>query len=148
MPLYTMQSFLLPKTFCDELTQMVAQFWWGKENGKRKIHWIPLVEIMQNQNWRRFRVQRPLCFQSLLAKQGRRLIHHPMTLASQIFKARYFPDFDLLSALVKTNSSFCWRSIVEARKIIRMVARWRVSDGSQIKIWGDNWLPTKNFSKL
>ena len=39
VPLYTMQTFLLP-TFCDELNQKVAQFWWEKEQGKRRIHWI------------------------------------------------------------------------------------------------------------
>lgn len=34
VPMYTMQTFSLLKTFCDELNQMVAQFWWDKEQGK------------------------------------------------------------------------------------------------------------------
>ena len=40
VPVYTMQTFLLPKTFCDELNQIVAKFWWGREAGKRRIHWV------------------------------------------------------------------------------------------------------------
>ncbi|KAB2605937.1 S ribonuclease [Pyrus ussuriensis x Pyrus communis] len=31
VPLFTMQTFLLPKTLCEELGQMVAQFWWQRE---------------------------------------------------------------------------------------------------------------------
>ena len=27
-------------------------------------------------------------------------------------------------------------------------AIWRVGDGKQIKIWGDNWLPLKNRAKI
>lgn len=32
--LYTMQTYLLLKTFYDELNQLVARFWWGKKWGR------------------------------------------------------------------------------------------------------------------
>ncbi|XP_068323161.1 uncharacterized protein [Pyrus communis] len=35
IPLYTMQTFLLPKSFCEDLNKMVAQFWWGRKAGMR-----------------------------------------------------------------------------------------------------------------
>lgn len=34
-----MNCFMLPKTFCDELHQLMAQFWWGNGSEDRKIHW-------------------------------------------------------------------------------------------------------------
>ena len=71
---------------------------------------------------------------ALLAKQGWQLIHEQSSLASQIFKAKYYPQTDFLSAPVKTNSSYGWRSIAEARKVIRAGGRWRVGDGAYIKI--------------
>lgn len=71
---------------------------------------------------------------ALLAKQGWRLIHQQSSLASQIFKANYYPQTDFLLALMKKNSSYCWRSRAEARKIIRAGARWRVGDGATIKV--------------
>ena len=40
VPLYTIKTFLLPKSFCDELNQMVAHFWWGRDGGKWRIHWV------------------------------------------------------------------------------------------------------------
>ena len=43
LPMYTMQCFLLPKSFCEELNMMIAKFWWSGEPGKHKIHWV---------NWR------------------------------------------------------------------------------------------------
>ena len=43
LPTYSMQCFLLPKTFCEELNMLIAKFWWSGDPGKRKIHWL---------NWR------------------------------------------------------------------------------------------------
>lgn len=49
---------------------------------------------------------------------------------------------------MKANSSYCWRSIAEARIIICRGARWRVGDGTSIKIWSDSWLPRDHFYKV
>lgn len=40
LPMYSMQCFLLPKLFCEELNMMIAKFWWSGDLGKRKIHWL------------------------------------------------------------------------------------------------------------
>jgi hypothetical protein len=37
---YVMGVFKLPANLCDELTRMVRCFWWGDEDGHRKIHWL------------------------------------------------------------------------------------------------------------
>lgn len=39
LPSYAMNCFLLPKTFCDELHQLMSRFWWGNGSEDRKIHW-------------------------------------------------------------------------------------------------------------
>lgn len=43
LPMYSMQCFLLPKSFCEELNMMIAKFWWIGDPSKRKIYWL---------NWR------------------------------------------------------------------------------------------------
>jgi hypothetical protein len=40
LPVYIMGVFKIPFGLCDELTQMIRDYWWGKEDGKRKMHWI------------------------------------------------------------------------------------------------------------
>lgn len=37
---YAMQSFLLPKTFVEELQQLMARLWWSSDIESRKIHWM------------------------------------------------------------------------------------------------------------
>lgn len=37
IPTYVMSVFKLPSCFCDELRSLVAQFWWGRKSGERKI---------------------------------------------------------------------------------------------------------------
>lgn len=38
IPLYSMNCFLLPKYFCDELHQLIASYWWTETENLRKIH--------------------------------------------------------------------------------------------------------------
>lgn len=40
MPSYVMSVFLLPKGFCDDISRMVARFWWSQSNKERGIHWL------------------------------------------------------------------------------------------------------------
>lgn len=42
----------------------------------------------------------------------------------------------------ETRLSWAWASLLEGRKLLGDGARWQVRDGSNIKIGGDNWLPS------
>ncbi|KAH1046406.1 hypothetical protein J1N35_037190 [Gossypium stocksii] len=39
VPTYTMACFLLPRSLCDDLENIIAKYWWKKGHGKRGIHW-------------------------------------------------------------------------------------------------------------
>jgi len=47
-----------------------------------------------------------------------------------------------------SNPSFIWSSLIHTQDIIRKHSRWRVGNGSQIKIWTDDWLPDKENPKI
>ncbi|KAM1884835.1 hypothetical protein ACFX14_037585 [Malus domestica] len=146
LPIYSMQCFLLPESFCEELNLMIAKFWWSGDSSKRNIHWL---------NWRQLckaKQEEGLGFRdlydfnlALLAKQAWHFIQQPESLAFRVFKARYFPNVDFLSACVKSNCSYVWRSIAAAQLVILKGCHWQVGDGSSIKIWRDNWLPKDIF---
>ena len=76
----------------------------------------------------------------MLGKQGWRLLTSPESLVSRIFKARYFPSSSFMEAELGSNPSYIWRSILAAQNMIRSGARWRIGNGSNVRIWGDPWL--------
>ena len=38
IPVYAMTVFKIPKQFCKELNDAMAEFWWGDSEVQRKIH--------------------------------------------------------------------------------------------------------------
>lgn len=37
---YSVNCFLLPKKICDTINGLLAEFWWGRDEGKYKISWV------------------------------------------------------------------------------------------------------------
>ena len=47
-----------------------------------------------------------------------------------------------------SSGSLAWKSILHARNIIKQGAKWRVGDGSQIRIYDSNWLPGETQGRI
>ena len=65
-----------------------------------------------------------------------------------MFKARFFPNGSILDARESSSASYAWKSILKGRDVISRGAVWRVGDGKQIRILGENWLPFKTRAKV
>jgi hypothetical protein len=78
---------------------------------------------------------------TLLAKQGWRLIHNPDGLASKILKEKYYQRDEFLNTPLGRNPSYIWRSIWNARRLIREGMVWRIVNGRTVRIWYDKWAP-------
>ncbi|XP_075504360.1 uncharacterized protein LOC142541783 [Primulina tabacum] len=39
IPTYAMSCFRIPKSICEEIERECANFWWGKEERRRRLHW-------------------------------------------------------------------------------------------------------------
>ena len=82
------------------------------------------------------------CFNlALLAKQAWRLLENPESLCATILRAKYFPEGDLMSAVLKKGSSFTWQSIMAGVVSLSNGYIWRVRTGENIDIWRDAWIP-------
>jgi ribonuclease HI len=77
---------------------------------------------------------------SMLGKQGWKLQTDNDSLVSRIFKARYFPHGTYLTASLGHNPSYVWRSILQARFIVRGGARWCIGTGASIPLLNEPWL--------
>ncbi|XP_074298165.1 uncharacterized protein LOC141628985 [Silene latifolia] len=144
-----MSVFKLPGFFCDELKSLVLNFWWGAENGRKKIPWVAWEKLCRSKDngglgFRDFR----LFNKALLGKQGWRLMTEDTSLMARVLKGKYFADRDFLEAELGSNPSFTWRSIWESKDVILSGARRRVGDGWSTKVWLDPWIPNTQSRRV
>ena len=127
---YSMSVFKLPVSLCKDIEAMIRKFWWGNGDAK-KIHWVKWSSLCSSKSiggmgFRDFQKFN----NALLAKQVWHLIHHRDSLLFKVFSAKYFPNGNILEALVHPRCSYAWRSILQARGVIEKGAIWRVGNGN------------------
>ena len=76
------------------------------------------------------------------------MINHPDSLCHRVFKARFFPDCSILEARESTTGSYAWKSILNARDVIRKGMVWRIGNGSFVRIKEDKWLQVKTHRSV
>ena len=40
IPVFAMSVFCLPKSVCKDITDVIAQYWWGDDEENKKMHWF------------------------------------------------------------------------------------------------------------
>ncbi|XP_052878272.1 uncharacterized mitochondrial protein AtMg00310-like [Gossypium arboreum] len=142
IPTYTMGCFLLPKSVCEDIEKIIANFLWQKGYGKRGIHWCSwsnLCELKENgglgyRNLTKFNL-------ALLAKQGWRLIENPTSLLAKTLKAKYHPNSEFLNSELGNLPSYTWKSIWAAKGLLLSRLCWRIGNGRDVRIEEDIWVP-------
>ena len=105
---------------------MTRRFWWGQKQHESKIAWIGWKKLSQPKLKGGMGFRNLQAFNlALLAKQGWRLLTNQNSLVAKIFKAKYFPNGDILKAKLRSNLSYAWRSIYNSLEVIRRGTRWR-----------------------
>jgi hypothetical protein len=143
IPTYSMSCFRLSKKLCKKITNCVARFWWGGNEGKSKIHWrkwekIAIPKSAGGMGFRDFE----LFNHAMLAKQAWRLLERPDSLCAWVIRGKYFHDKDFMLATRKRNSSHIWKAILYGRDALEKGLIKRVGDGSSINVWDDPWIPS------
>ncbi|PON79574.1 hypothetical protein TorRG33x02_235290, partial [Trema orientale] len=63
------------------------------------------------------------------------------------YESKYFPNSDFLYAKVGYAASYAWRSIIWGADLFKQGVRWRVGDGSKIRLFSDLWQPRPSTFK-
>ncbi|XP_062085599.1 uncharacterized protein LOC133791697 [Humulus lupulus] len=143
LPTYAMSVFLLPIGTCNDIEKLMASFWWKTNSSKgRGIIWMSWDRLAapKDEGGMGFRHLHDFNL-AMLAKQGWRLLCKPDSLVGRVFKARYFPNSDFLSADLGQNPSFVWRSIWGAQDLVRLGVVRTIGNGDNTSITGHPWLP-------
>ena len=65
---------------------------------------------------------------------------NPDTIVARLYKAKYFPNSDLLHSNIGHNPSYVWRSLWSAKFVVRGGLKWSIRSGENISVWSQNWL--------
>jgi hypothetical protein len=146
---YAMSVFKFSAGLCDELTQIIRNFWWGDKNDRRKVHWMSWEKMTRPKShggigFRDLRIFN----QALLARQAWRLLEHPDSLCARLLKSRYYPSGELTDTVFNQNTSPCWQGIAYGLELLKQGIIWRIDTGTKVRIWHDNWLPRGNHKVL
>ena len=76
------------------------------------------------------------------------MLFNPSSFMPRLYKAKYFPNGDILNANLGNQPSDAWKSIPRSLEILKQGTRWRVRSGKTIHIWDDKWLPTSTTYKV
>jgi hypothetical protein len=119
---------------------MIAKFWWGQKETKKKIHWLSWAKLCRGKKEGGLGFKDLHLFNlALLAKHVWRLMRNSDSLFSQVFKAKYFPQSNFLQAKIGSNSSYVWQIIMAAQNILQSGTQWQIGNASQLDVWCDKW---------
>ena len=76
-----------------------------------------------------------------VGKTSWRIMTNPNSLCSQVLKAKYFPDSNILNCTARLGISYTWRSILQGVQLLKGGVAWRVGNDTSLNIWSDPWIP-------
>ncbi|KAK6141372.1 hypothetical protein DH2020_024889 [Rehmannia glutinosa] len=141
IPTFAMSCFRIPDYIIDKLQSMMAHFLWSGNPEKRSIHWRSWDKLCRSKASGGLGLRHLKAFNlALLCKQSWRILTCPTSLLAHVFKAKYFPRGDLMTAQIGHRPSWSWRSIFASLKCLKLGSRKQIRSGMSTKIWTDPWI--------
>lgn len=143
LPTYAMSVYLLPKSICSDLESLMCKYWWRSSVNKPKgIHWMSWDRMCMKKSEGGLGFRKLHDFNlALLGKQSWRLTMKSDSTVSKIYRARYFPGGNFLTAKLGANPSYVWRSVLASQELLKAGLGCRVGNGESINILQEPWLP-------
>lgn len=108
---------------------------------ERKMHWLSWEKLCLPKSYDGMGFRDLKIFnQALLAKQGWRFLCDSTSLVHRVMSAKYYKHGSFMKAMRGYDPGFVWRSIWGAKALLLEGLKWRVGDGSRIRVWDEAWL--------
>uniref|UniRef100_A0A8R7VD05 Reverse transcriptase zinc-binding domain-containing protein n=1 Tax=Triticum urartu TaxID=4572 RepID=A0A8R7VD05_TRIUA len=144
LPTFTMGVFKMSVGFCEKYERLIREFWWGEEEGQRKVHWMSWDKMTKPKRGGGIGFRDMHLFnQALLARQGWRLIQNPDSLCARVLKSKYYLNGELMDTVFAADASQSWRGIEFGLELLKKGLIWRVGDGRSIQVQRDQWIPRR-----
>jgi hypothetical protein len=142
VPVFAMGCFDITKDLCNQISAMIAKYWWNNQDKDNSMHWVSWERLVMSKKEGGLGFLDLHSFNmAMLAKQGWRLLKKPDSLCARTLKAKYFPNSDFLGAKAKAGCSYTWRSIMQGLEVLREGVIRRIGSGQNVDMWKDPWLP-------
>ncbi|CAL1353594.1 unnamed protein product [Linum trigynum] len=150
IPIYPMQTELLPMSTCKTLDRMNRSFIWEDTDDRRRLHLVgwPQLLLHKNDGGLGIRPTRNVNL-AMLAKGGWRLLQEKDTLWVQLARSKYGKGRDNLDILRNSQgSSFTWKSFAKAASLVKQGCAWNIHKGNKTKFWADIWIAQVPLQEL
>lgn len=112
-PTYATSIYKLPGGLCNDMCSIMRKFWWNTFEDGRGFSWVAWEKLCESKcdGGLGFR-DLSLFNQTVLAKQGWRIILNPNLLVARVLQSWYFPKHDFMQASLSSQPSCMWRSFL------------------------------------
>ena len=138
IPIYTMQTTLLPQKISHQIDKMSCHFLWGDIDHHRGCHTINWETVtLPKEAWGLGIPSTQHRNHAILMNQVWRLYTNPTMLWAWVLKAKYFPQATLFTSSHNPRGSHIWTAFSLGATLLRQGMSWIVGDGQTIHIWKD-----------
>lgn len=144
IPLYGMQTKLVPMGVCNQMDKMIRNFLWDGDGTSKKCSLVIWEEVIKSKGngGLGMRGMHDMNI-ALLAKLGWRPIHENQSLWSKVIREKYMgPNLCFSDMQVKQGASLAWRGIMKAKQLLVDGSRIFIRNGKNTRFSDDCWLYT------
>ncbi|XP_072066946.1 uncharacterized protein [Arachis hypogaea] len=143
MPVYNMQSVVLPSATCNIVDRICRNFIWGDTKQTKKIHLLSWKKVCELKKFGSLGIRHASQMnQAFMMKAGWGLIERKDALWARVLRSKYGSGTDIIPKVErKRNNSNLWKGICSTWDKVQHNCIWRIGDGSQIRFWDHCWVP-------
>ncbi|XP_038687586.1 uncharacterized protein LOC119986972 [Tripterygium wilfordii] len=142
IPIYVMQTALLPKETCLHIERLVRRFLWGGSEDKRPVSLVSWEQVTRPIEMGGLGIRKlEQTNHAFMAKVGWRLLNEKQNLWAKVVSSKYMRgNPSVVNLKGKQGSSNLWRGIVKAGNILHKGVKALVRNGRRTRFWLDHWM--------